>query len=324
MGTLLRKLAVSVAAAITLSGSALANETVRYATDGYGLGAIVIVAAEKGFFEKQGIDPVIQTYAFGVDTVDAVLTGNADFGVIIDLPLLTRFSAGKLISPAVIGSPKPGYHKLYASAGIKGPADFKGKTFGVATATAQEFLTREYLTQIGLDPDKDVKIVGSNDLFSIVGAMKAGNIDAAWVWGDGADPIKADKKFSFVADDSVVSQGTSAMLVTSKTFDSSKNEVVVKTLISLNEAADFIANHSEEAAALVSKKVGADPALVKAAIEDNRYMLNFAAQPVATLRAKYDFLVKAGKITPYDFKAQFDTKALLIAVPTADVDPSLR
>jgi NitT/TauT family transport system substrate-binding protein len=318
-----RKLSLSATIFAALSGSALANDTVRYATDGYGLGAIIIVASEKGFFKQQGIDPVIQTYSAGIDTVDAVLAGNADFGVIIDFPLLTRFGAGKLISPVVLGSPKPGYHKLYAKVGLTTKEGFTGKTFGVATGTAQEFLTRGYIAKLGLDPDKDVKLIGFNDQFNIVGAMKAGQVDAAWVWGEGADTFKADTKFALVADDSVVGQSTSALLATSKDYASKHGEIEVKTLKALAEAADYIATDRSSAAQIVARAVGADVEVVKPAVEDNRYKLNFSHEAVEGLKEKYDFLVKAGKIPPYDFAAQFDSKALRSALPDAEVDPRL-
>jgi ABC-type nitrate/sulfonate/bicarbonate transport system substrate-binding protein len=324
MNTFWKKLGLSAVALLGLTITAQADDTVRYATDGYGLGAIMVVAAENGYFKEQGINPIIQTYAYGVDTVDAVLAGQADFGVIMDLPLVTRFAAGKLISPAILGEPVPGFHKLYALAKLKKPEDYKGKSFGVATGTAQEFVTRAYLTGIGLDPDRDVKLVGFVDLFSIVGAMKAGRLDAAWIWGEGVDPIKADSKFAFIADDSVVHQTTSALLATSKAYATAHADIVVKTLKALKEASDFIAIDSGKATDIVAKKLGADPVKVKSAIDDNRYGLSFATAAVSSLKAKYDFLVKAGKIAAYDFPSQFDAKALATAVPGAEIDASLK
>jgi NitT/TauT family transport system substrate-binding protein len=310
-----------------LFGTALplvANETVRYATDGYGLGGIIFVASEEGFFKDQGIDPVIETYGSGVDTVDAVLMGNADFGVIIDLPLLTRFDAGKLVSPAIIGTPEPGYHKLYSRTGMNTANGFRGKTFGVATGTAQEFLSRTYLAQLGLDPDKDVRLLGFSDLFSIVGAMKSGSVDAAWIWGEGVAPISSDNRFAFLSDDSVVHQDTSALLATSRAYAGSRPELVVRTLKALDRASSFIAVEPEQAAEVVAAKVGADVGAVKLGIVGSRYRVAFAHGPVESLHAKYDFLLRQGKINAYDFASQFDVKALSEALPNAEIDPSLR
>jgi NitT/TauT family transport system substrate-binding protein len=316
-----------VAATIALASSAVASkaeETVRYATDGYGMGALAIIASDKGFLKEEGITPVVQTYSYGVDTVDAVLAGNADFGVIIDFPLLTRLAAGKLMSPAVIAEPLPGWHKLYTRADIDVPAGLEGKSFGVATGTAQEFVTRTYLTDNGLNPDTDVKLVGFSSLFEIVGAMKAGRVDAAWIWGEGVDTIDADKGWKYIADDGVVNQSTSALLVTTKDFYASHRDTVVRTLKAFQTASEYLSANLDEATAQIADSVGGDAAQIRNVVAQQRYGLTFGASAVSSLKAKYDFLVAAGKIEPYDFKAQFDTAALAEAVPGVEIDPSLK
>lgn len=317
------KLAATAAIGFAAMVSAHAQETVRYATDGYSLGAIMVLAAENGYFKEEGIEPIIQSFAYGVDTVDAVLAGQADFGVIMDMPLITRLRSGKLVSPAIVGLPKPGFHSLYVAAGIEAPAGLKGKSIGVASGTSQEFVTRSYLTQNGLDPDKDVTLTGFSDLFSIIGAMKAGRLDAAWIWGEGIDTLKDDSKFAFVVNDSVIEQRSSALLTVSKEFAANSPDLLVKSLKAMDKAAQFINSDMDTAAATVAKKLGADTEKVKKAMSDNQYALSFAKQPMDSMRAKYDFLVGAGKIEAYDFMAQFSATALAQAVPNAEIDPQV-
>lgn len=316
--------AATAFAVMSTTLGAKAEETVRYATDGYGMGALAIVAADKGFLKEEGITPVVQTYSYGMDTVDAVLAGNAEFGVIIDFPLLTRLTAGKLMSPAVIAQPLPGWHKLYTVADIDVPSGLKGKSFGVATGTAQEFVTRTYLTDNGLDPDKDVKIVGFASLFEIVGAMKAGRIDAGWIWGEGVQTMDADKGWKFVADDGVVNQSTSSLLVTTKDFYTNHKDTVVRTLRAFQKASVYLAANLDEATQQIATSIGGDAAQIKLVVGQQRYGLTFGASALSSLKAKYDFLVAAKKIEPYDFKTQFDTTALQEAVPDVEIDPSLK
>jgi len=303
---------------------ASANDTVRYATDGYGMSGTIVLASENGYLKDEGIDPIIQTYAYGVDTIDAVLAGQADFGVVIGFPLLTRFVAEKLIVPAVIGEFVPGWHKLYTTTELKNADKFKGKSFGVATGTAQEFVTRNYLTKIGLEVETDVKLVDFGDLFGIVGAMKSGRIDAAWIWGEGVNTIKEDSKFAFVTDDSVVSDGATALLVTSKEFASSNHELIVKTLRALHKSTADITSDADGAAVIIANKVGADSALVKRAIDQARYRVDLASGSVSAMRSKYEFLLNAGKIEAYDLAAQFDSTALAKAIPSAEIDAFLK
>lgn len=320
----IRTILAAAAVLVAASASGQAQDTVRYATDGYGMGALAIIASDKGFLEEEGITPVVQTYSYGVDTVDAVLAGNAEFGVIIDFPLLTRFAAGKLMSPAVIAEPLPGWHKLYTRTDIEVPGGLKDKSIAVATGTAQEFVTRTYLTDNGLDPEKDVKLVGFSSLFEIVGAMKAGRIDAAWIWGEGVQTMDADSNWKFVADDGIVNQSTSALLVVSKDYYAQNKDIVVRSLRAFEEASKYLEANLDDATNQIAKSVGGDAAQIRNVVSQQRYGLTFGSSAVSSLKSKYDFLVSAGKIEPYDFKAQFDPSALVEAVPGVEVDPMLQ
>lgn len=312
-------------ALIGLSTAASAEDTVRYATDGYGLGALVIIAAEKGYLAEEDIKPVVQYFAAGVDTVDSVLAGQADFGVIMDVPLLTRFASGKLISPAVIGVPVPGWHKLFVSADMKAPADYKGKKYGVVAGTAQEFITRQHLRQMGVNPETEADLVSFGAVFDIVGAMKAGRIDGGWIWGEGVEVMDADSSYQFVGDDSVVEQTSSALLVTSREFDENNRDIVERTLRALQKSADMIDDDLAGAAAVVAGATGGDEKLIENAIRDTQYAINFANGPVSSLKDKYDFFVDAGVIeTPYDFAKQFDTMSISSAIPGAEIDPLVK
>jgi ABC-type nitrate/sulfonate/bicarbonate transport system substrate-binding protein len=324
MISIVKKLAAAALVAATFSISAHAAETVRFATDGYGLGALAIIAAKDGTLAKEGVDADLQYFATGADAVDAVLAGQSDFGVIMDIPLLTRFAVGRLVSPAIIGVPKPGWHKLFVFAGYKKPEDLKGKKFGIATGTAEEFITRRYIEQLGLDPEKDVQYVGFSSVFDIVGAMKAGRIDAAWIWGEAVTPMKQDSKFKYVGDDSLVRQTSSALLVTTKDYMAKNHDTVVKMLKALQVSAELVKDDPAKATDIIAGAVGADPALIKPSIMSQRFGLSFAPEPVASLKAKYDFLVGAQKISaPYDLAKQLDASALEEALPSAKIDPSL-
>ncbi len=318
------KVAVMTFAALVLSSAfASAQDRVRYATDGYAMGALAIIAAEKGFLQDEGIEPIIQTYSYGIDTVDAVLAGNADFGVVIGFPLLTRFAAGNIMSPGISAEPLPGWHKLYVNADLELPDDLKGKRIGVATGTAQEFVTREHVKQLGLSPDDDTELVDFTSLFEIVGAMKAGRLDYAWIWGEGVATIDADAAWKFIDDDSIVSQTVTAPIVVLKDFYRDNRDLVVRTLRAYQKAAEFMNSDIDGAANLLAERIGGDEPQIRNVISQQRYGLTFGPSSMSSLKAKYEFLLAADKIEPYDFLAQFDASALVEAVPDVEVDAML-
>ena len=318
-------LALSTGIAFGAVTTALAADMkVRYAVDGFVLGTLIRVAEAKGYLAEEHIDPTMLTFSYGVDTVDAVLAGQADFGVIIDMPLLTRLSSDKLAVPALIGTPNPGWHKLYVSQDYKQPQDLKGKKIAVATGTAQEFVTRTHLRDNGLDPENDVELVGLGSLFEIIGAMKAGRVDAAWIWGQGVEQISGDDRYRFEADDSIVNQKTTALLVVSKDYLANNRDGVVATLRALDKAGAVVKADVGEAAQIVAKGIAGDPDKVKPVIMGQNYALSFEKSAMDSLKDKYDFLVAQGVIDPpYDYAAQFDLGVLQEAAPNAAIVDSL-
>lgn len=318
-------LLVGAGIAVGTATSVMAADTkVRYAVDGFVLGTLIRVAEAKGYLAEENIEPVMLTFSYGVDTVDAVLAGQADFGVIIDMPLLTRLSSDKLAVPALIGTPNPGWHKLYVTQDYKGPEDLKGKKIAVATGTAQEFVTRTHLRDNGINPDEDVELVGLGSLFEIIGAMKAGRVDAAWIWGQGVEQIADDDRYRFEADDSIVNQKTTALLVVSKDFLANNRDAVVGTLKALDKAGAVVKTDVEEAAAIVAKGIAGDATKVKPVIMGQNYGLSFEKSAMDSLKDKYDFLIAQGVIDPpYDYAAQFDLGVLKEAAPNAPTVDSL-
>jgi NitT/TauT family transport system substrate-binding protein len=141
----------------------------------------VRLADQLGYFKQQGIDVELQSEPSGVNAEDQLLTGAAQ-GVIgfydhtIDLQ-----AKGKSVESVVQLGLAPGEALVVASRmaqQIRSPADFKGRTLGVAgLGSSTELLTR-YLAAIhGVKPSELVTVpVGAGDTF--ITAMKLGQIDA--------------------------------------------------------------------------------------------------------------------------------------------------
>jgi NitT/TauT family transport system substrate-binding protein len=108
----LSKLAITIAGLFLATNAAHAAENVRIGVDFNVLGAQVWVAQEKGLFEKHGINAEIIPLRFGVDTIDATLTGQIDFGLGLDFATTTRLKSGQLKILAAVIEPEAGFHKL--------------------------------------------------------------------------------------------------------------------------------------------------------------------------------------------------------------------
>lgn len=120
----------------------------------------ILVAQEKGYFKEVGIDKVkIVTVE---DPLPALIGGSVDFA---NYDTDTAIAAGvkakanlQYLSPYLGGEA----NILGVSKDIKTADDLKGKTItGGQFGSRNDFLMRKLLTDNGIDPDKDVKLVST-------------------------------------------------------------------------------------------------------------------------------------------------------------------
>ncbi len=296
--------AIAVAAALVLvltaafltvpaPAQAAAPTQVRFGVDAFILGAQIHVAEERGLFKKYGIDPEVQVFSYGSDTLDAVLAGRSDFGVALDFATLTRLPAGQLRIVAAIMEPSPGFHKLAVRSGINGPEDLKGKRIGVAQGTLQHYVTLRYLN-VNHIPTDSVKITPFSSLFEIVGALRAGRIDAAWVWGNGTDQAKEIPGVKILTDDSAArNQSTGYLVVSRQLLD--RNPAAVKgTLQALAEATDWMVKNMDDASKIVAARVKAPQAEVLTEMKRENYTFGLKTSQLETLDNLEEFMVTNG------------------------------
>ncbi|MEW5814451.1 MAG: ABC transporter substrate-binding protein [Spirochaetota bacterium] len=261
----------------------------RYGVDGFVLGAQFRVAEEKGWFADENVVPNIQAFSYGVDTIDAILAGKTDFGVVLDFALLTRLSTQKLVILATIIEPEPGWHKLAARDGISGAADLVGKKIGVAKGTLQEFVSIKYL-QVNNVPENKVEFLAFASLFEIVAALKSGKIDAAWVWGQGTDEVKATKGLNILVDDSAAKSQSYGFLVVGSDYLNANRAGVEATMKVVNKATGWITGNIEEASKIIANDVGAPEDRVLSEMKKEHWTLNFRKEHLDSLKALYKFL----------------------------------
>ncbi|MFZ5925293.1 MAG: ABC transporter substrate-binding protein [Bacillota bacterium] len=288
--------AVATLAALAVSGmpiQAAGTSQVRMGVDSFILGAQIHVASERGLFKKYGIEPVVQVFSYGADTLDAVLAGRSDLGVGMDFATLTRLPAGALRLVATIMEPDPGFHKLAVRKGITGPEDLRGKRLGVAQGTLQQYVTLRYL-EVNNVPKDSVKLVPFSSIFEIVAALRAGGIDAAWVWGAGTDQAKEIPDVSILTDDSAARNQSLAFLVASRQLVERNPQALVATLKALAEATDWMLSNMEEASKIVADKVKAPQAQVLTEMKREHYMLTLKVSQLETLERLAAFMSESG------------------------------
>jgi ABC-type nitrate/sulfonate/bicarbonate transport system substrate-binding protein len=152
-------------------------ERIRLGYSGPSMGNIpLLMAAKKGFLADEGFYvEFIQTRSNV--SIAAVLTGDMQY---TSATVSSSSAAGRGVPIKVVAVivNRP-YQYFIVKPNIQSIDQLRGKIFAVDSlgSSTTHLLAREVLKQAGVDPDKDIKIIGTGDAFARLAQMKAGTID---------------------------------------------------------------------------------------------------------------------------------------------------
>lgn len=179
-------LSIAALAALAACGSTAKPEThssggklsavVGYNGDGNGA-MLEAIAQKQGLWSKHGLDITAKKFTNGPLQIQALGTGDLDFGYIgpgaLWLPMQGR---AKIIAVEALGEAD----RVIAHAGITSIQQLRGKTVGVPQGTSGAMLLGLALDKAGMTT-KDIKQV-TMDASTVVSAFTASKIDAAAIW----------------------------------------------------------------------------------------------------------------------------------------------
>ncbi|MFE2167866.1 ABC transporter substrate-binding protein [Streptomyces sp. NPDC059447] len=140
-------------------------------------GAPVYVAQERGLWSAQGVDATVTTHPTGRDALNAVLGGQAQLGVVGDLPAVTAALGGRELRIVADLSRFSDWRLLTRTdRSITGFAALKGRKVGVPQGTNVEYALSRMLASAQLTAaDVTVVNLAPNQVPS---ALARGDIDA--------------------------------------------------------------------------------------------------------------------------------------------------
>ncbi|GAA4486638.1 aliphatic sulfonate ABC transporter substrate-binding protein [Microbacterium panaciterrae] len=173
-------------------GSAASSAQPIHVNVGYngdGNGAMLEAIAEKqGIWKKHGLDVSAKQFTNGPLQIQALGTGDLDFGFIGPGALWLPMSGkAKIVAIEALGTAD----RVIAQKGITSMKDLKGKTVGVPEGTSGDMLLSLALANAGMSAT-DIKKVAM-DAPTAIAAFTAGQIDAAAIWYPFVDQIKQHK-----------------------------------------------------------------------------------------------------------------------------------
>lgn len=250
-------LIIIVSGSLWLQNKDHAAKTLQHVTIGIQTSpamALLMVAKDKGFFEKEGLNVELKEFAAGKDALTAFLGGSLDFSISGDVPVaLSTLAGNKFVVPAqVVGKTKNEVRVVANKDGELNTADayFKAKKRKLATSIGggPEFFTYEFLKKIGIDKNR-VEII----------SQKPGDMPAALINGS-VDAIAIFDPFAFIAEKQLGDKSITftdeqvySELYVLEAKESVKQDSIIleKLLKGLVDAEKFTKNNPDEAKSIV-------------------------------------------------------------------------
>src|SRR5256885_2235166 len=219
----------------------------------------VIVALERGFFAREGLEAEFVPFRGGPDLLKAVMGGDVLVGITGSTDILVFREAGSPIK--MVATHTEGNHfTLNVAPDVSSVAGLKGKAIGVTRVGATTWIFARMLAKKeGWDPDKDVQIVGLGGLDAQLAALARREI-AAYVWGDGGAVTELQGKSKVLLRfDVVTGKWISQIQYASEDAITHQADPIRRSLRALFTALKLMRESPRDAAEICSKKLGWPP-----------------------------------------------------------------
>ncbi len=207
-------------------------------------GALVYVAEDQGYFEKNGLEVTIKDYESGKAAADALIDGEADISTSADFVFVSNsFDHADLRVFGTVATAEVIELVARKDKGITTPTDLKGKKIGVTKKSSAESDLGKFLLYNGLSID-DVELVDLKPS-GIVKAVINGDVDAGVTWDPNVYTIKEE-----LGDNAVswsVVEDFYFVLITKEDWIKNNPAAAERFIKSVLEAEDYIKDNSEEA-----------------------------------------------------------------------------
>ncbi len=335
------KTAAALAVSTSLLTACAGNNGSQTASDGTELRTIRVanmtgepdqyagyIGTQQGIFEKYGITLQTTEFVAGINTVDSVVTGTADIGLLADFAAANRFGntleANNLVIASDLSSSVSTTGGIFVAPKYAEDISSLDGSEGWITniGTVSEYYNWQAQTYLGLDPDKQ-NAVNATDASTILGVIHNGNASAIVTSGAMVEKVE-NEGWVKVAESKDVDIRISAYLITSRNFAENNTDLLADYLKALNESAQYINDHLDESAKAVSAKFGIDEEIFKSNWQQYTIQFGLSEKSAAHLDEVNAWAFQHGKFpTEYNIRQFYYTAAAEKAFPeNTDVDLS--
>lgn len=264
--------------------------------------SLLAIAEDQGYWEKYGLNVETPSFTNGPLQIQALGTGDLDFGYIGPGAFwLPASGEAKIIAMNTLGQSD----RVVGQPGNETIEDLRGKTVAVPEGTSGDMILTLALEEAGMTKD-DVELVPMEPS-AIVAALSSGQVEGAGFWYPALATVKEQVPELVEIADNADFEDTVAFptaFVAGNDVVENDPDKVDRVLKALRDAIAFRYDNPDEAVALTAAFNALDPAVVEADAANNKVLsldeldqLTEDGTVDSWLNGMVDYFVAAGKLT---------------------------
>ena len=296
---------------VTVRDAVMTGQLDQYATE---------IGLWQGIFEKYGIDLQTTEFVAGINTIDAVVNGTADIGMMADyaavnrlgntlkendLQIFSELSGAGALTGGLYVAPKY-VDNLEALDGSEG--------FITQTGTVSDYYVSQAIEYLGFDEDKQ-NIVNSDSSQTTLSLAQSGGASAIVATGSNAKYLE-DYGWQQVVSSSELGIETGAYYLAKEGFIAENKELLAEYLKAVYESAQYIDAHLDESAEYLEGKLGVKADDFKLQWQTYQIKTGFSEEAALHLEQIENWAYTHGKFdTDYEVRDFIVTDVVDIAFP---------
>nr|MBT6742187.1 ABC transporter substrate-binding protein [Rhodospirillales bacterium] len=247
------------------------------------LSAPVIIAKNRGYFKKNGLDVTIKDFVGGHRTIKAIFQGKADIATSSEAVVM--FNSFKRTDFAILCTfvTSDNDVKIIArkNSGIRTVQDLVGHRVGTITGASAQFFLDETLLLAGIDNAKVTVVHVSPE--KMASALAKGDIDASVVW----EPLayRAKQKLGTAAievpHNKIYTETFNAVIL--RDYAKKNPGLLIKFTRAMVQATRFIRDQPEQSQRIVATRIKKDLPFINAVWQDFKFGIGLHQWLLTTL-----------------------------------------
>ncbi len=257
-------------------------QTISIGTTTQELSTLIWIAEEKGYFEENGLDATVKAYDTGIETKNALLTGEVDVADTVDFVITgLGLEEADIKVLASINTAIIDYIIARRDRGISSLSDLAGKKIGIKPGSSAEYYLGRTLILNGLSLE-DVELVAMHPP-DMPEAIAQGEVDATITWHPHNYHIKNSLGDNAIVWSAHGEQHVYWVVFCKDEFAQEYPGKVERLLKALVQAEEFVKNNNLEAKEIIAKRVNLDLQYIESDWPDFHFVVDLTQSMIITM-----------------------------------------